>query len=155
MLIRSTEGEQSMEHYSHTQRVPTGVVVAVGAFSGLVALAVPGKLFKGLAALGLGGLTYTFSSMTVTITDEHVEVRFGEWLPVKYIALSEIAAYQPARMTPFSGWGIHFIGAGWLYNVYGLDAIEITLTNGEKVFIGTDEPEALRDGIASARVPVA
>lgn len=142
-------------HYTHTQKVPTEIVLGIGAVSGLLALAIPGRGLKGLALLGLGGLTYTFSSMTVTITDEHLEVRFGEWLPVKYIALGEIANFQPARMTPFSGWGIHYIGAGWLYNVYGLDAIEITLTNGEKVFVGTDEPEALRDGIASARVPVA
>lgn len=141
-------------HYTHTQRAPIGAVAAIGTLAGLAALVLPGKL-KGIALLGVGGLAYTFSSMTVRIDDELIHLRFGDWFPVKHIPLAEVASYQPTRMTPMSGWGIHFIGGGWLYNVYGLDAVELTLTNGEKVFIGTDEPEALRDGIASARVPVA
>ncbi len=140
-------------HYSHTQNVPPGVMVAITAVVGLSALVIPGRL-KGLAVIGAGGLAYTFSSMTISIDDEFIDVAFGEWLRVKHIPLKEVIAYQPARMTPLSGWGIHYIGVGWLYNVFGLDAVELTLANGDKLFLGTDEPEALRDGITDARMPV-
>lgn len=140
-------------HYTHTQHVPPGVIVAISAIVGLSAFLIPGRA-KALAVLGVGGLAYTFSSMTVTVNEQFIDITFGEWLRVKHIPLSDISSYQPARMTPLNGWGIHYIGIGWLYNVYGLDAVELTLNNGEKLFIGTDEPEALRDGIANARMPV-
>lgn len=141
--------------YTHVQHVPPGVMVAVTALVGLSAVLIPGRATKGLAVVGLGGLAYTFSSMTITVDEEFIDVTFGEWLRVKHIPLRDIVAYQPARMNPLNGWGIHYIGgAGWLYNIYGLDAVELTMSNGDKLYIGTDEPEALRDGIAHARMPV-
>jgi hypothetical protein len=144
-----------MINYTHTQHVPPEAMVAISAVIGLSAILVPGRLLKGLTALGLGGLAYTFSSMTITIDPECIQIKYGDWLTVKRLALTDIVAYQPARMNPANGWGIHFVGAGWLYNIYGLDAVEVTLSSGEKFYIGTDEPEALRDAIAYARMPVA
>ena len=41
------------------------------------------------------------------------------------------------------GWGVRYYGQGWLYNVSGLDAVEIRLKSGKHIRIGTDEPEAL------------
>lgn len=38
-----------------------------------------------------------------------------------------------------------------LYNVAGLDAVEITLGSGERVRIGTDEPDLLLLAIQGAR----
>lgn len=144
-----------MINYTHTQHVPAEAMVVISGIVGLSTLLVPGRLLKGLTALGLGGLVYTFSSMTINIDAECIQIKYGDWLTVKKILLSDIVAYQPARMNAANGWGIHFIGAGWLYNIYGLDAVEVTLSSGEKLFIGTDEPEGLRDAIAYARMPVA
>ena len=41
------------------------------------------------------------------------------------------------------GWGIHLTPYGWLYNVSGWDAVAITLRNGRRVSLGTDQPNEL------------
>jgi len=35
------------------------------------------------------------------------------------------------------------ISGGWMYNVWGLDAVELNLTSGKVFRIGTDEPAEL------------
>ena len=41
------------------------------------------------------------------------------------------------------GWGIRWIPGGWLWNVSGLDGVELALVSGRRFRIGTDEPEQL------------
>jgi hypothetical protein len=36
---------------------------------------------------------------------------------------------------------------GWLYNVAGLDAVEIETTEGDVIRIGTDEPDRLANAL--------
>jgi hypothetical protein len=43
--------------------------------------------------------------------------------------------------------GIHLTPYGWLYNFSGLDAVAITLRNGRKFELGTDDPQGLVDAI--------
>jgi len=50
------------------------------------------------------------------------------------------------------GWGIRWTPRGWLYNVSGLAAVELTLTDGRRLRIGIDEPERLCEAIAQARM---
>jgi hypothetical protein len=45
------------------------------------------------------------------------------------------------------GWGIRWIPGGWLWNVTGLDGVELALVNGRRFRIGTDEPERLAAAI--------
>jgi hypothetical protein len=45
------------------------------------------------------------------------------------------------------GWGIRLIPGGWLYNVSGLDAVELKMKNGRVYRIGTDEPRKLAEFI--------
>ena len=40
-------------------------------------------------------------------------------------------------------WLGHLTPYGWLYNVSGLDAVAITLRDGRKFALGTDDPEGL------------
>ncbi|MAB27778.1 MAG: hypothetical protein CMJ53_00585, partial [Planctomycetaceae bacterium] len=49
-----------------------------------------------------------------------------------------------------AGFGIRYIGRGWMWNVSGLDAIRIDRTKGGSFFIGTDEPAALEAAINAA-----
>ena len=53
-------------------------------------------------------------------------------------------------MCPLSGWGVHFVGDGWLYNVFGLDAVRISMKSGKIIYIGTDEPQVLAAAIREA-----
>ena len=62
----------------------------------------------------------------------------------KKVPLAEIAACEPIRIRWWYGWGIHLTPYGWLYNVSGLDAVAITLVNGRKFALGTDDPQRSR-----------
>ncbi len=100
-------------------------------------------------AFGLAG------ALTTTIDDETVGVSFG---PIGRIrerfALADITAARTVRNSPAYGWGMRYIPHGRLWNVWGLDAVELQLKNGTRFRIGTDQPQellqALRRGGVSA-----
>lgn len=97
-----------------------------------------------------------FGSLTVEIAGGHVRIRFGIGLVRKRWPLDGIEACRPVRNTWLYGWGIRKIPGGWLYNVSGLDAVELKLKGGKTVRIGTDEPQALAAALEkelSARTP--
>ncbi len=52
----------------------------------------------------------------------------------------------------YYAWRIRYIGTDWLYNVAGLDAVEIILTSGTRTRSGTDEPAALVAALARSGV---
>lgn len=135
--------------YSHTQTVPPNVLKGFGLAGGVGALLLPGPL-KLIGSAGVAGLLYTFKSLNVTVTDTEILLKFGNWLEAKKISLSSVSECKETRMQPVAGWGIHWLGDGWLYNIYGLDAVELSLKEGGKVFIGTDEPDRLCDAIRHA-----
>ena len=66
------------------------------------------------------------------------------------IARAEIAAIKVCQNPWWYGWGIRWIRNGWLYNVSGREAIEITLTSGRRVRIGTDRATELAAALAPA-----
>jgi hypothetical protein len=57
---------------------------------------------------------------------------------------------EPIRIRWWYGWGIHVTPCGWLYNVSGFDAVAITLRDGRKFALGTDDPQELTAGIRDA-----
>jgi hypothetical protein len=64
--------------------------------------------------------------------------------------LSDIERCTPVRNSAIWGVGIRMIPSGWLYNVSGLDAIEISFKNSRrKVRIGTDRPEEIAREVSS------
>lgn len=136
-------------NYSHTQNVPKGVLTAFGAVGGVATLKTPGIL-KSVFGATMAGLLYTFRSLTVSIDEDHINVTFGDWLNLKQIKLAYIQSVEVRKMSPLSGWGIHYVGDGWLYNVYGLEAVKVTMKSGKKIYIGTDEPELLLKAIEDA-----
>ncbi len=90
------------------------------------------------------------SQLKVWIDGEFVRVRFGCGTWRKKFALDKIQSAAPVRNDWSMGWGIHWVGNGWLYNIAGLEAVEITFKNGKKARIGTDEPGKLAAAIESA-----
>jgi hypothetical protein len=139
--------------YRHTQ---TGLVIVVT--MGLAALAVIVAVataalpppFLALAGVFLVCLVL-FGSLTVDVDDAAVSIRFGPGLIRRSFALAEIRAVTAVRNPWYYGWGIRLLPRGWLYNVSGLDAVEIELADGRTHRIGTDEPEALAAAIQQAR----
>jgi hypothetical protein len=88
-----------------------------------------------------------FSKLTIKIHGEILRACFAMGLVFKKVRLAEIAACEPIRIRWWYGWGIHLPPYGWLYNVSGLDAVAITLRDGRKFALGTDNPQALVDAI--------
>jgi hypothetical protein len=51
---------------------------------------------------------------------------------------------MPAHSHSLVVWvGIHHTPYGWLYNVSGFDVVAITLRDGRKFAVGTDDPHGL------------
>jgi hypothetical protein len=89
-----------------------------------------------------------FYKLTIDIDDTHVAFKLGIGLVKKKYALKDIAACTPVKNSVLYGIGIHLISDGWLYNVSGLYALELTFKNKKsKVRIGTDKPEEVAETI--------
>lgn len=91
-----------------------------------------------------------FSSLTITIADGELRWHFGPGWIHKKIALPEIASAKVIRTTFIDGWGIHFTRHGWLYNIAGHGAVAITLKNGKRFALGSDEAENLAAQLTSS-----
>ncbi len=50
---------------------------------------------------------------------------------------------RPVRNSWWYGWGVRKVPGGWMYNVWGYDAIELELASGKVFRIGTDDPDGL------------
>ena len=135
-------------HYIHTQRIPREIVAA-GALAGLVAgFTVPGRLAR-LALWGIFGATAaTFRSLTVEVDDTDVKLQFGGGLIKRSFPLECIRSVSQVKTTLLQGWGMRCLGDGWLYNIYGLDAVELQLHSGKRALIGTDESQRLAEAIS-------
>jgi hypothetical protein len=87
----------------------------------------------------------SFSTLTVSIGDGYLKVKFGYGLFKDKFLLNEIVSVSRVKNHWYYGWGIRF----WfwprmtIYNVSGFDAVEIKMKNGKVYRIGTDESEKL------------
>lgn len=95
-------------------------------------------------------IVLSLSSLTTAVSDDAVRVWFGIGLIRRRIALNRIASARPVGNNWIFGWGVRWIPGGWLWNVSGLDAVELALVNGRRFRIGTDEPEQLAAAIQAA-----
>lgn len=139
-------GGPSDKLYEHTQR---GTILLVGGAAAIL-ICLGSILFFGpalAAGLVIGILVFVLAIMTwltVSITDDHLKIHFG---PVGFIRkewlLSEIITATPVTNQWVYGYGIRWTPDGPLYNVAGSHAVEILLQSGNKVRIGTDEPDVL------------
>ena len=92
-----------------------------------------------------------FSTLTVEVADAEVRLRFGPGLIRKTFAVSSIRRVEAVRNSWYFGWGIRWIPGVWLYNVSGLDAIELEMSDGKTYRIGTDQPKELLSAIEAVR----
>lgn len=93
-----------------------------------------------------------FSTLNVTVAEDRVQCRFGVGLIWRRIRLVDVQHVEAVRNKWYYGWGIRLTPHGWLWNVSGLDAIELTFTNGRKFRIGTDDPEGLLNAIRATPI---
>jgi hypothetical protein len=158
--------DRSGTPYQHTQ---VGTVILIAAAAGVLGAAtalivtarqphgahaagsVPPLLFVPLViALGAIGLVI-FSRLTIRVDDSRLAWWFGPVVLRKSVSLADIVDATPVRNAWWYGWGIHLTPRGWLYNVSGLEGVEVTLQSGRRFRLGTDEPAALALAITTAQ----
>jgi hypothetical protein len=129
--------------YQHTQR---GTLMLVALIIGALALALtayinpaPSRWFSLALAFGLVILGWLFSSLTVVVSENELRWYFGPGALSYRLALAEIEAVRIVRNNWWNGFGIRMRPGFRLYNVSGLDAVELELKTGEIRRIGTDD----------------
>jgi hypothetical protein len=140
-------------YYKHTQFGTLTVSVLVAATVLLVLLGFivgwhPVAVGVSLILLICAALFY---SLTVEISNDHLEIRFGVGIIKKRFEIKDIEKAYPVRNRWYYGWGIRWIPHGWLYNVSGLDAIEIVMSSGKRYRVGTDQPNELAQVVNETR----
>lgn len=151
-------GKSPNRRYEHTQR---GSVILAAVGTAIILILLSMLIFEPvivpvLVLIILIIVLAIMSRLTVSITDDHVKIRFGPvGLVHKEWPLADIISATPVTNQWIYGWGIRWTPHGPLYNVAGSQAVEILLQSGKKVRIGTDEPEALCRALQKACAGIA
>ncbi|MBP7060370.1 MAG: hypothetical protein KBA91_00130 [Candidatus Moranbacteria bacterium] len=90
-------------------------------------------------------LLASFTTLTTSIDENFLRIKFGYGIFFRKFALREIAKVHVVKNRWYYGWGIRLWlwPKMWIYNVSGFDAVEITMKNGKVYRIGTDVPKEL------------
>jgi hypothetical protein len=144
--------------YQHTQagtlmRIIFGCILAIDLclLVGMI-LAQKMDVVPGLAGVSVVFVLVLllFHSLTVRVSDDWVQLRFGiGWIGKKF-AVWDIESVTATQTRWYNGWGIKKIMGGWLFNISGFDVVELKLRNGRRYMIGTDEPQRLCQAIEGA-----
>ena len=89
------------------------------------------------------------------VTEVRPGVLWVRFVPLRgrRIPLKEIEDAQPREYSPmkeFGGWGMRVGADGRAYNAYGKQGVQLTLTDGSRVLIGTQKPDELLDALRAA-----
>ena len=145
--------------YGHTQR--GGVLIAILGFGAALDLTIAaligrrdhtGLLVTLTTGVALLVALVLFSAMTVTVDAAGVTLIMLRGLLVRRFPHIEIAACRVVRNPWYAGLGIH-AGPGYVvYNVSGRSAVELELSSGRRVRLGSDEPDALAAAIGADKL---
>lgn len=105
-----------------------------------------------LLAIVLGQLAVLagLSHFDVAVDDNAVHWCYGVFgWPNWTLPLADIRQVEPARSSWIEGWGIRRTKEGMLYNARGPGAVRLTLRDGRRLRLGSDEPERLAALIAA------
>lgn len=93
----------------------------------------------------------SFATLTVSINEKYIRIKFGYGLFQKKIFINEIDSVKVVKNHWYYGWGIKLWlwPTTWIYNVSGFKAIELIMKNGKIYRIGTDEPTKLESAIVT------
>jgi len=139
--------------YRHTQTSYTSFLVGAGALVVFAIMFAAGdegtgtKVLTGAVVLLLVVVTVLFNRLTVVVANGVVEVKFGFGWPRRTMETRDIVAARQVRNQWYYGFGMRKVPGGWMYNVWGLDAVEVELRSGSTFRIGTDEPGDLQVAI--------
>lgn len=141
--------------YEHTQYGYTGILTSV-LMIGVTWFSLPetfaestwGGILLVLFIVGMVALTFWFSRLAVTVADGDVTATFGLGRPHRVVPLSNVVGVRQVRNSWIQGWGVRKVSNGWMYNVWGLDAVELELDSDTVFRIGTDDSDQLHAAIS-------
>ncbi len=141
-----------MSTYRHTQfgTVNVVIIIAISPLTFLPAWVAGAAPIAWMILIFLLGILMLFYNLTVEIDDQDLRISFGIGLIRKRFPLDEIDSCRPVRNSWLYGWGIRLTPRGWLYNVSGLEAVELKMKSGKTCRIGTDEPAVLAAAVVEA-----
>jgi len=84
----------------------------------------------------------SFLRLTVTVDGAELLLAYTFGWPRRRIDRGRVISAVPERIPLWYGWGIRRTPKCWMWNVWGRDAVRVTLTERE-FLIGTDDPEGL------------
>ncbi len=103
-----------------------------------------------LVSIGFGFFWLFYRMYLLTaIKEDGIQIKFFPFtdflIPFNKIKDYKIKEYRP--IIDYGGWGIRFNKSGKAYTVSGKIGLQIELSNGEKVLIGTQKPDALLQSV--------
>ncbi|MDL1894276.1 hypothetical protein FBQ87_15530 [Sphingobacteriales bacterium CHB3] len=138
--------------YEHTQigMVMVGLL-ALGIFCATFWMIYLGFSWTGLLVLvALDVSLILLSTLTVTIENRILVISFGPGVIRKTFDLNQVRDCFVVSNPVHYGFGIRWMPEGWLYNVSGTHAVDLTMKTGKHYRIGTDTPEDLAQAIRQA-----
>jgi hypothetical protein len=133
--------------YQHTQRGTLMILVLIAGAVVLASIASmeppPARWIALALTFGMAILAGLFSSLTVEVEDHELRWYFGPGAWSYRLTPAEIESVRVVRNSWLTGFGIRMRPGFRLYNVSGLDAVELKLKSGEIRRIGTDDPSGL------------
>jgi hypothetical protein len=108
-------------------------------------------LVGGLTMLFLAVVVVALSTLTVDVGPDAVTATFRYGWPRRRVSYADVVAMRAVRNAWWVGLGIRKVSRGWMYNVWGLDAVQLDLADGRVFRIGTAEPDGLLAALETAR----
>ena len=135
--------------YHHTQRgvLVVSVCLAAAALDAFVIWLTGQWMPADVVLLVLVAVAIVFSSLTVEVNDNELRWSFGPGLWTYRLPLGDIEKVAVVRNDWWNGFGIRRSSGFRLYNVSGLDAVELHLKSHDVRRIGTDDPQGLADAL--------
>lgn len=115
----------------------------------------PGRLLSMAAILGLGWVVqYIFGGLNVRVEETRLFIYLGS-IPLvkKSVRFADIVSLKSVRYRPlaeFGGWGVRGMGKKKAWTARGNQAVVLTLSNGQALYVGSDHPEQLEEHIRRA-----
>ena len=106
-----------------------------------------------LAAFGMA-LVFNLLCQKTVVTERELTVTFGAFLTLyrKRLSLREITTAEAATYSPiaeYGGWGIRGWGRNIALNARGNRGVRLTLRDGRRVLVGSQQPEELAEALAA------
>jgi hypothetical protein len=140
--------------YEHTQvgRLFQVMLAAVALAAAVGAVTRPHPAPATVVPILVVGLALisVFTRLTTRVGEGRLEYEFGLGFWRTRVPIDQIVSVGRVRNAWWYGFGIRLTPHGWLYNVWGFDAVEVRLANGRTFRLGTDEPDRLATAIREA-----